>query len=201
MALVSNLLLTSLGLGALPGFLERFAPGGRGIYVPTAAAAERDAPWVAEARGAFAAALRELAEVWLEDDDDPALLAEVDAVILGPGDPFHLLDRLHATGWDAAIASAVRSGVAYVGMSAGSLVAGPSLEPCTVTSPHAPRSDLGLHALRLVDCVVLPHDDRPGRAALHAEARTRFGDAFELVTLRDDQALWVDDGGRRVVAS
>jgi dipeptidase E len=143
----------------------------------------------------------ELFEVWLTERDDPAVLADVDLVVMGPGDPFHLLDLLRATGWDRAVAAAVAGGLPYVGISAGTLVAGPSLAPCTLSSPFAPRPGLDLTALGLVDRVVLPHHDLPGRAARHGEAVARFGDEVDIVTLDDERALLVSGGTTEVVAS
>jgi dipeptidase E len=181
--------------------VRRHAPGGRGLYVPTAGEALREEPFVAETRDAFAAVLSSLREVWLADGDDPGLLEEVDVVVLGPGDPFHLLDRLHATGWDTAIARAVGRGLPYVGLSAGAMVAGPSLEPIQRTSPFTPRAGLDWKGLGLVDFVPLPHDDRPGRARRHAEAQSAFGGRFHLRPITDTRALWVEEGRIRQIDS
>jgi len=198
---MANLLLTSRGLHALPTFVERHAPGRRALHIPTAAEPYRGARILDEIRAEFAASMSEMTDVWMTEDDDPAMLDDVDLVIMGGGDPFHLLDRLRTTGWGDAITSAVRAGLAYVGMSAGSLVAGPTLEPCTVTSPHAPRPGLDLTALNLVEVVALPHHDQPGRAERHSEALARFGGDLNIVALSDDQALVVVDGVADLVPS
>lgn len=132
--------------------------------------------------------------------DPSAVLGGVDLIVVGGGDPFALLAAARASGFDHAVGEAVARGATYVGISAGALLAGPTLAPAAVTSPFAPADGLDLSALGLVDVVVLPHDDRPGRAARHDEAAARFPD-LALVRLRDDEGLLVDDGGHRVVPS
>jgi dipeptidase E len=60
--------------------------------------------------------------------DDPArAVADADAVAVGGGNTFRLLELLHATGLVAAIRERVRAGTPYVGWSAGSNVACPTI--------------------------------------------------------------------------
>lgn len=123
----------------------------------------------------------------LADLADP--LDDVDVLVVGGGDPYHLLARLRSTGCDARIRSAVERGVVYVGISAGAIVAGPSLLPQAVVSPFPPPEGQDLRGLGLVDVVVFPHRDRPGRAVRIAEAVARFGATFDLRPLGDRDVI------------
>lgn len=125
----------------------------------------------------------------LVDPADPSALDDVEVLVVGGGDPYHLLERLRQTGCDERIQMAVDRGLLYVGISVGAIVAGPSLLPQTVVSPFSPPDGLDLRGMSLVDIVVFPHRDRPGRAARIAEAMARFGDRFQMRALGERDVL------------
>jgi dipeptidase E len=196
-----RLFLASLGLGALPAFLG----GARDVlYVPTAANPMADK---ASAEGnckALRALGYRVVELDIEgiEESELSALASVDAVFVEGGSPFFLLQAMRESGFDQAVTQAVHNGLAYVGMSAGAVVAGPDLEPLAATSNTALGSRLrSTEALGLVDAVVFPHHNSPDRAAQFEEARARYGSRFELVPLADTEALIVDDDGSRLVPS
>jgi len=83
------------------------------------------------------------------------------------------------------VRAALDGGALYLGYSAGAMVAGPTLEPITLTSPFSPPLGLDLAGLDLTDVLVLPHHDRPGRAKRNAAAQAAFGDRVRLKPLRD----------------
>src|SRR5262249_43977238 len=56
------------------------------------------------------------------------LLDRVDAVFVGGGNTFRLLHRLYRYGLIPLLRERVRAGMPYIGSSAGSIVAGPSLK-------------------------------------------------------------------------
>jgi dipeptidase E len=163
----------------LPGLADWLGAGVRRVaFVPIAADPLPDrAAIVGEVEAALAA-------LGLEVATD---LAAADAIVVGGGDPYHLLARLRATGLDARLVAAVRAGLPYVGISAGAMVAGPSLAPQASVSPFAPPPDLDLAGLALTDAVVFPHRTKPGRAERIARARDAFGDRFRIVPLADDE--------------
>ena len=66
---------------------------------------------------------------WADRTNDPlAQLANADAVFVGGGNTFRLLDRLYSTGLLNPLVRAAREGVRYVGASAGTNIAGPSIK-------------------------------------------------------------------------
>ena len=194
-----RLLLASSALAGLSTFL----PAGsarRAALIPTAAERLTDRTAMI---GRLRAELRDAGvEVVLCDPGAAgadAILARCDLVAVSGGDPFHLLARLKATGFDRHIVEAVTRGAPYVGVSAGAIVAGPTLEPIVITSPFKPQPGASLVGLGLVDRLVLPHHDRRGRAALHAEATRLFGDKVPLVPLVNGEAMIFEGGEGRLV--
>jgi dipeptidase E len=101
----------------------------------TANVREALAPLGLEIRGAHHAA------------DPVAALAEAELLLVGGGSTFRLLHECRRRGWLAPIAAAARAGTPYVGWSAGSVLAGPTIR----TTNDMPIVDPGgLEALALV---------------------------------------------------
>jgi dipeptidase E len=89
-----------------------------------------------------------------------------------------------------------------VGASAGALIVGPSTEPVTQLDDPAEAPALkSLAGLGFVDFVVLPHYGDETLSAYQAVI-DEYGNRFELIPLRDDQAIVVEaDGSHRLVPS
>ncbi len=137
--------------------------------------------------------------------DFASALDEIDALYVASGSTFGLLDALRANNARQAIVDRVRAGLPYIGASAGSIVAGPSIEPASLMDDPADAPGLeDYEGLRLIPSVVIPHADGqlpPYPAELIQRTLEQFGADHELIPLRDDQALIVDAEGSRVIAS
>ena len=96
---------------------------------------------------------------------------------------------------------ALDAGAVYVGQSAGAMAAGPDLRPVVLTSPFAPAPGQPLAGLALAGVVVLPHDDRPGRAERNRRALRAYGEELRVVALADDQAVAIVDGREQLMLS
>ena len=200
----ARLFLASEGLGALPAFLREHARGGRTAFVPTAANRLPDAKWVARVRAEVAGmglTLRDLDLERARPGEAAEALADVDAIVVSGGDPFHVLRCARASGFGLAARRALEAGAVYVGQSAGAIVAAPDLRPIVLTSPFAPRPGESLDGLALAAVLVLPHDDRPGRAERNRRAQEAHGAEVRMVALADDRALEIVDEGERIVSS
>lgn len=151
-----------------------------------------DDPQIAEdARKHLRRAGAELTDIDL-DGDVAAQLATVEVLVVTGGDPAVLNTRLKRTAGGALIAEAVRDGgLAYVGLSAGSMVAGPSLAPHLDADPEDLLPGGALDALGLTDVCVLVHHGRRGRDGLHARALQRYARTRRLVPLADADGLRV----------
>ncbi len=124
----------------------------------------------------------------------PGVLSKAAAIVMTGGDPFRLLADLKRSGADELLEEAHGRGVPIGGQSAGAIVCGPSLLPVTLTSPFTAAPNADLRGLGLVDQVVLPHQDRSGRAALHRRAALSFAGTWPLTALWDDEVLLAETG-------
>lgn len=194
-----NLLLLSWGIGALPAFLTECvgAANPRIGYVGAAALPYGDASFVRAER----ARIEEFGQIVDVVDQLP----EVDMLYVAGGNTFVLMDTLRRTGLDEQITARVRAGLPYVGLSAGSIITGPSLEPATLMDDRTEAPDLtDLAGLGWIEDVIVPHADGqlpPYPLSLINRTVEQYGNAHRLLRLPDDQALRVDARGSRIVTS
>ena len=121
-------------------------------------------------------------------------MAAADVLAVSGGDPFHLLAAARRTGFGSAARAALDGGAVYVGLSAGAMVAGPTLEPLRLTSPFAPPPGSTSPACGSAPCSSSPTTTaRAGGAQRRGGGRIRG--PLRLEPLRDGDVL-VDDGGR-----
>ncbi|GEE02290.1 hypothetical protein nbrc107696_27360 [Gordonia spumicola] len=184
-----HLLLLSLGDGALPRFVAECVP--------------RPASQVRI--GLLGGVGRELLEDRGFATVDRFEFDDVDAVYLGGGNTFAILADLRASGRDIELADRVRAGLPYIGLSAGSVIAGPDISPASVLDDPTQAPDLPDTAgLGLIDEVIVPHAGGMLPAyppSLIAETMRSFGDRYPLLPLDDDQAVEVHGSNVHVVPS
>lgn len=96
--------------------------------------------------------------------DPPELVAGADAVFVGGGNTFRLTDALHRLGLLGAIRAAAADGMPYIGSSAGTNVATPSLRTTNDMPIVEPRS---FETLGLVPFQINPHYLDPDPTSTH----------------------------------
>jgi dipeptidase E len=199
---VRRCFLGSDGLGGLPDWLRSLSsPLQRVLLIDTAAKPMAQAPWV-DADSRFLRSLDlDVVHVDVAKDAELAiqLLATVPLVFVAGGYPNHLLHHLRTSGVGPVLRDKVVGGeVAYVGISAGALVAGPDLAPVQGGEDVV---DLDrTEALGIVDFVSLCHAGRPGRDEVHRLIEDHHPQ-FTFARIRDDEAIVVEGDARRIVRS
>jgi dipeptidase E len=121
------------------------------------------------------------------------LLSSFDVIYVQGGDPFYLLKCIKQSGFDKVIKELINKGKLYVGVSAGSYVAGPTLESTLWKKPQRTRHGLADSepAMRLVDFLVLVHYQEKHKEAVSEGMKHT---TYEVRILTDNQALLVQDG-------
>ncbi|KXO92318.1 peptidase S51 dipeptidase E [Tsukamurella pulmonis] len=210
---IVNLLLLSLNAGALPAFLRRHTgrePRALRIgFIDDAGAPYADQPfhsfeWTQLTDLGFRLT-RMTVGTYRNPADFESDLGTVDAVYLSGGHTFVLLGALQSNGTGEVLAARVRAGLPYIGLSAGSVVAGPNIEPVApLDDPADAPGVTDYTGLGLVDTVVIPHADGalpPYPSSVIDEVVRTYGDRFPLTRVNDDQALLVEDGVTTLIPS
>lgn len=204
-----NLLLLSINPGAIPDFLDQCTGQlNRPLQLGYISDAAEGMPFAAVERAGIEAFGYEIVEIRARDTDVEVfaeVLKSLDAVYVASGETFALLEGLRSNGTGDVLADRVRAGLPYIGCSAGSIIAGPSITPAELMDDRdsAPelRSDDGLN---LIDHVVIPHADGklpPYPPDLIERIVSTYGDSYPLLMLHDDQALCVTADGSEIIAS
>ena len=121
-------------------------------------------------------------------------LKNVDVIFVCGGNSFYLLFHAKQSGFDKAAKRLVQEGKIYIGSSAGSLLAGPTIEPIKNLDKLEDAPGLkSFEALGLVDFVVLPHMNAIKYQERNQKAIKEYKDKLKIIPLNDDQAVLVED--------
>ena len=124
-------------------------------------------------------------------------LKNIDVILVFGGNTFDYLDGIRKTGLDKAIKDFVKKGGAYLGISAGSYVACPTIE--TASWKHADRNSIrlkNLKGLNLVPFLVTAHFEENLRPAIEKSAQNT---KYEVIALTDKQAILINGNNRTIL--
>lgn len=109
---------------------------------------------------AFGYSIVEIRARDMDTNKSDELLGSLDTIYVASGETFALLDALRSSGADQVIGERVRAGLPYIGCSAGSIVAGPTVTPLELMDSRdaAPRLK-GDNGLQLIEQIIVPHAD------------------------------------------
>lgn len=129
----------------------------------------------------------------ISEDINLVNLPEYDIYYVCGGNTFYILDRMRKTGLDKALIGAVRNGKFYLGVSAGSIIAGPDIEVAGVGGADVNDVNLiDLTGLKLTEHIVTPHYCEEEEKDVQDFREKRKGES--VIALTDEQAVLVEDG-------
>ncbi|MDR3050893.1 MAG: Type 1 glutamine amidotransferase-like domain-containing protein [Oscillospiraceae bacterium] len=189
----------------LPGFTGGACSGKRVVFIPTASIPEKITFYV----GADKKALSKLGFIVDELEVSTAprdviaqKISNADAVFVGGGNTFFLLQELRRTGADKLLAEHINRGKLYIGSSAGSIIA--SSDIAYVRHMDSPAAAPDLHddfsALSAVDFFIVPHcTNFPFKKAAE-KIITLYSDTLALRPISNHQAITVDGNDVELIA-
>ena len=203
-----TLLLTSAGI--VPEVRESFISvlpkkkpdENRVAFVTTAAYGESKNPvWMEKDRQLLRdCGIKHIEDVDFKDKtqkDLEKVLSDKNIIFVNGGNTFYLLKWVRESGFDKVLPNFLKRGGLYVGVSAGSYIACPSIE--AATWKHQDRNRVGITdftALNLVRFLITAHFEEKYRAVVDQAAK---GTKYPIVALSDKQAVLIQDGKIKVV--
>lgn len=110
---------------------------------------------------------------------------DFDVIYVCGGNTFYLTAKMREDGFNKVIKKLVKDGKLYLGVSAGSVLAGPNID---IASPFDPN-DIGLkdwRGLNLTNTIVSPHYTNKDKDIIE---KFKLEEKFKVVPLTDNQAL------------
>jgi dipeptidase E len=188
--LISNSTLYGSGyLDHAEGEIRDFLGNTRKIVFVPFAVHDRQA-YAARARERFQAMDRTLVSVH-EVSNPRRAVEEADAIFVGGGNTFRLLKGLYDSNLLLPIRQAVEAGTPYIGSSAGSIVACPSLKTTKDMPIVQPPS---FEALGLVNCQISPHYLDPDPSSTHM-GETQEERILQFLEENDAPVVGLREGG------
>lgn len=192
-----TLLLTSAGMNVkeeILRILPKLASQTNVAHIITASKAEKDTSYMRKdkqkmLKAGFTVEDIDLAKKGKEELKE--LLSDKDIIYVQGGNTFYLLEHVKKSGFDSLVRELIDDGKIYIGVSAGSYIACPTIE--MATWKHGDRNivDLkDLSALNLVPFLLSVHY-HPKEKEILKKAMTTSAYAVKIIT--DDQAILIQD--------
>lgn len=139
-------------------------------------------------------------DIDIEDKNEEKLrmlLQDKDIICVRGGNTFYLLKQARLSGFDKVVKELVNQNKIYIGISAGSYIACPTIEQATWK--HKVSGDFGVtdyNALHFVPFLITAHFKEEYRVLVEKGVKTT---QYPVVALCDTQAVLVEDGKWKIV--
>ncbi len=172
-------------------------PSMKVAFIPTAADMYDTKPWMDADRQALVDLGMEVEDLDIKDKNEEELykfLSKKDIIFVSGGNTFYLLYYAEKSGFDKVIVKLIDEGKIYIGSSAGSVIAGPTIEPVKVfDDPDEAPNLKSFESFGLIDLVILPHYGKEKHEQEFQSILKDWSGKVKLQLLRDDEAVLVKE--------
>ncbi len=204
---IMTLLLTSAGMKVKTEIMKILPKPAEQIklaHIITASKSESDTSYVHRDSEAMKYAGFQVEEIDIEGQTESELrelLAEKDIVYVQGGNTFYLMKAVRESGFDKVVNELINQGKIYIGVSAGTIIAGIDITVAGYGGEIWDKNEVGLTdmtGMKLVDFAISPHF-KPEELDLLKKMQSEVD--YKLRALTDDQAFLVKDGGVNLVGN
>ncbi len=168
-------------------------------FIPTAADLEENKWFVKAAYDELVDLKFSVVQVDLKESKEiiRAELEKADIIYINGGNTFYLLDWVRKSGLDKYLPELINKGKIYLGVSAGSILAGPDIA-VSGWDPSWDKNDYvtDTTGLKLVDYAISPHFTEKERTVLESKSKEV---SYPVIAISDSQAILVKDDNRQIV--
>ncbi|MFH1582445.1 MAG: Type 1 glutamine amidotransferase-like domain-containing protein [bacterium] len=171
-------------------------------FITTASHPEENKWYVEKDRERLSELGFKVTEMDLKEENENSLndkLKDFDVIFVEGGNTFYLLKYVRESGFDKALKPFLDKGGVYLGVSAGSMIAGLNIE--SAGWKHADRNTVNLQdltGLNLVPFVIAPHIDESNIEATR-ECASKVN--YPVIALTDKQAILIENGIQKIVGT
>lgn len=192
---MQTILLTSAGMQVKDEILKLLPRPANQInlaYITTAAKPETDKTYVENDRKLLEEAGFNIEEIDIEGKDETELfktLTFFNIIYVQGGNTFYLLKAVQDSGFDRVVKELIAKGVIYIGVSAGSIICGPTIE--LAGWDGGDENTVGLSSfmgMNLVPYNVYVHYDSKRQKIVKEKSKESL---FPIITLTNKQALLI----------
>ena len=175
------------------------------IFITTASKPEGDdLPWLEEDISAFKKMGFAVVRYDIDGKTEDQLrkdLGSFEIICIGGGNTYFLLDRVKKSGFDKIIPELFDKGVIYAGSSAGSVLAGATIDSARGADDHTIVPDLiDYSGLRLVNFAIIPHYDQTEYDEIFKKRIASWKEPYNVLLLNDNEAVIVSGETFRIVS-
>ena len=129
------------------------------------------------------------------ESDLNELLKCVDVIFVAGGNTYYLLYHAQKSGFLNITKQLINNGIIYIGSSAGSVLACPTIDAARLFDPPSIVPELtNYQGMGLVDFIILPHFDKPRYLERLRKTIEEWSmKKYHLIPLTDEQAIIIND--------
>jgi len=205
---MNQLFLTSSAYMVIDDIVSKFGKtveGLRLMFLNTASEVEKgEKKWLQDDRDSLVRAGFDVFDYTLtgkSEEDVVQAVAEIDVLFVAGGNTFYLLSQARKCRLDKIVQELINRGVVYIGSSAGSLLAGPDIEPIKyLDDPSKSEGLKSFEAFGLTDVIVFPHWGSDGFREKYLElVPAVYGLGKKIILLTDQQYVAIDGNSYQIV--
>jgi len=204
---MKKLFLTSVAYKVLDKFVELLdcPPSKLTVaFIPTAADVYENKSFVDDDRNKLLELGFKILDVNINGKTKEILqeqLKDVDIIFVAGGNTFYLLEKTIASGFDKIVKNLVENGKYYIGSSAGSVLAGLTIEPVKLLEDSSKAPNLkSFDGLKLIDKIILPHyGNKKYQEKMNRILNEHLDIQEKIIKLTDNQAIIATGGKLKII--
>ena len=173
-------------------------------FIPTAADPYSNKPWMYEDRNKLVAMGFIMKDVDIKNKTKEQLteeLQDIDIIFVSGGNTYYLLEYVQKSGFGDVVKKLIEGGVVYIGSSAGSALACPTIEYIEDFDDRSIAHLNSFEGLSLTKKLILPHYGEEKEESKFQDIMKRWkGNGYEVVLLKYSQVVVIDGATEKILS-
>lgn len=207
--IMKKLFLASIACNVLDKFVEIFNCSPQNLkvaFITTAANVYENKLFLDDDRNKLLKLWFKVFDIDIADKNEQILekqFKDIDIIFVAWGNTFYLLEKIFDSGFDKIIKEFINNSKYYIGSSAGSVIAGSSIEIIKWIDNLSKTSNLeSFEGLNLINKIILPHyGNKKYQEKINQTLKNYSDFENDIIKLNDNQAIIVIDNEIKIISS